>query len=195
MAIPAPLTPGSYAPILPCHLGSRSAFESGSSSGETSCVLTVRKLAAVLKICITIRFSGSRNHGSPVRQLAPSVTSGRIRFGLSGSSQPLGRNVPYTVSLPERLMSMVYWPAARSPWMREASCDELPARYSRSMPKRCLKASGILVDAPGSGGPLTTTLPSFFAAATSASQPEAEGAAGAAVGLAGAGLVLHAAAA
>src|SRR5919201_7097292 len=127
-----------------------------------------------------MRFSGSRNHGSPVRQFDPSMTSGSTRAGFNGSSQPLGRNVPYTVSLPDRLTSIVYWPAARSPWMRAASCDELPARYSTSTPKRCLNASGILVDAPGSGGPLTTTLPSDLAAATRASQPEAAGAAGAA---------------
>src|SRR5579859_5782531 len=56
------------------------------------------------------------------------------------------------------------------------------------MPENFLKASGILVLAPGSGGPLTTTLPSARPAARTASQlalggaaPPA-GAAGAAVG-------------
>src|ERR1700737_4235084 len=64
--------------------------------------------------------------------------------------------------------------------MRDASWLELPARYSTSIPANFLKASGSFVLAPGSGGPLTTTLPSLLAAANNASQPEV--AAGAVVG-------------
>src|SRR5579883_2601690 len=70
---------------------------------------------------------------------------------------------------------MVYWPAARSLWIREASWLELPPRYSRSMPNFSLKAGGSLARASGSGGPLTVTLPSFLAAARMSSQlPAAE---------------------
>src|SRR5262245_41132569 len=90
------------------------------------------------------------------------------------------------------LTSIVYWPAARSLSRREASWLVLPPRYSISMPNRDLKASGSLVRASGAGGPLTTTLPSFFAAATSASQsvgPAAVTWAGAVVGAAREGLL------
>src|SRR5579859_1444015 len=77
--------------------------------------------------------------------------------------------------------------------MRAASWLELPARYSTSIPANFLNASGSLVLAPGSGGPLTTTLPSALPAASSASQLDAAGAAPAAgVGLAGALGELHA---
>src|SRR5438876_7145631 len=41
-----------------------------------------------------------------------------------------------------------------------------------SIPENFLKASGIVVLAPGSGGPLTTTLPSALADANSASQAD-----------------------
>src|SRR5579859_7490772 len=71
------------------------------------------------------------------------------------------------VSGPPTLESMVYWPAARSLSMRDASWLLLPARYSISILKLFLKASGSLVRASGAGGPLTTTLPSFWAAETS----------------------------
>src|SRR6266487_372502 len=46
-----------------------------------------------------------------------------------------------------------------------------------SIPENFLKASGIFVLAPGSGGPLTTTLPSVLADANNASQPDGAGAA------------------
>src|SRR5216683_6415923 len=113
---------------------------------------------------------GSRNQGPPVGHTFGSTTSGKIKAGLRGSSHLFTRKVAYTVSGPPKLTSMVYWPAARSVSMREASWLELTARYSISMLKRCLKAAGIFVRASGTGGPLTTILPSFCAAATNWSQ-------------------------
>src|SRR5919204_4151545 len=125
----------------------------------------------VLKICRLVSPAGSRNHGAPVGHTFGSTVSGSIRTGFNGSSHLFGRKVPQTVSGPPRLTSMVYWLAARSDWMRAASWLLLPARYSRSMLKRCLNAAGSFELASGAGGPLTTALPSFWAAATSWSQP------------------------
>src|SRR5438132_3645095 len=78
------------------------------------------------------------------------------------------------VSAPPTLASMVYWPALRSLSRRDASWLELPPRYSSSIPNLSLKAGGTLARASGSGGPLTTTLPSFLAAAMRSSQVAGE---------------------
>ena len=82
----------------------------------------------MLKIASVVSPDGSRNHGPPVGQTFGSSTSGSINTGLIGSSHLLARNVPYTVSGPLMLTSMVYWPAARSLSIREASWLLLPAR-------------------------------------------------------------------
>src|SRR5690348_426217 len=79
--------------------------------------------------------------------------------------------------------------------MREASWLELPARYSMSMPENFLNASGSLVLAPGSGGPLTTTLPSALPAARSVSHVRVVAAPDLFDGAGGAEDVVHAAAA
>src|SRR6516165_7369489 len=114
----------------------------------------------VLNNCRLVSPPGSRNHGPPVGHTLGSVTSGSTSWGLRGSIHLFGRNVAYTVSAPPRLTSMEYCPAARSLWMREASSLLLTARYSMSMLKAFLNASGSLVRASGAGGPLTVILPS-----------------------------------
>jgi hypothetical protein len=114
-------------------LGSSSDFQVVTSFGFTSDVL-IASSGTTVRITRRMTFLSSSYQRWPSAHLRLSSTSGEIRIGSTGSSQPPGRKVKIGVSGPLTNTSSVYFPAARSARTRAPLCDPPLPMYDTGMP-------------------------------------------------------------
>src|SRR5207249_9421002 len=134
-----------------------------------------------------ISWFGPMAGSAPPRHFWGSLTSGRMSADSIGSKALFGIRLSKLPAEPAIRTSRLYWPAARSVLIREVAA--LPGRAVRStvMPYCFWKGSISRVFSWSPTGPMTVTLPSRLAAASTVSQSDDALAAGAAALPAGLG--------